>query len=148
MKLIHKVFASLLAATGVSFPLVALSAEGNITASLIGMGVVLEAIGYESASGMYYNVLSGDEYTVLTYDLVRGYNYSMIAACDDNECRDLDLILYGPDGDRIASARSSETNESVSFLARETGEYYLQVLMLGCDLASCEYGAQLWYQAK
>ena len=149
MKLVHKALAVLLAASGASFPLVALSAQGNITSTLVGMALGASVFGYEAGSRGYYDVLPSNTYTDLKYDLVRGYNYSMIAACDDDECQDLDLEVYGPDGrSRITSATSNDTKESVFLLARESGTYYFRVIMRGCRLASCEYGVQILYQKK
>lgn len=148
MKLAHKALAFLLVATGAFFPLAALSANGVITTKLTSMALVLSPLGYRSLQRTYHNVLPSNTYDLLRYNLTRGYNYSMIAACDDDECQDIDLVLYGPSGNRIGSAMSNDTSEAITFLARESGQYQLQVVMRGCILASCEYGARPLYQEK
>lgn len=148
MKLVHKICAFALAATGVSLPIATFAAEGNITASLIGMAIVLEAQGYEAVANVYYDVVPSHSYDVLRFPLDIGYRYSVTAACDDNECQDLDLAIYSPSGTRMDSDTTNGTNASVGLRARENGEHQIQVLMRGCSQAACEYGVQIWRQRK
>ncbi|MEA5625782.1 hypothetical protein [Nostoc sp. UHCC 0251] len=127
---------------------VALSADGNITASLVGQALALSALNYKAALKAYYDVLPGNTYTFIKYNLTRGYNYNMIASCDDNECQDLDLLLLDRDGNEIDSDKGNSTNAKVGLLVRESDTYQLVVIMRGCRKISCEYGVQLLYQEK
>ena len=68
-----------------------------------------------------------------------GTSYSLIGVCD-NDCSDLDLRLYDPNGREVASDVLTDDKPVVSWTPRRTGTYTVRAIMTSCSSEPCRYG--------
>jgi hypothetical protein len=62
-----------------------------------------------------------------------------VGVCD-NDCSDLDLVLYDADGDQVDSDVQTDDVPIVQVTPRETMRYRVKVLMPTCKTNPCWYG--------
>ena len=72
-----------------------------------------------------------------------GRSYIILGVCD-NDCSDVDLRLYGPDGSTVIQDLATDDHPTLSFTAPSTGNYRLEVIMATCRQSPCYYGVQLF----
>ena len=58
--------------------------------------------GYTMSGDVYDGSLKDDEFESLTITLLPGTSYAFMGVCDE-DCHDIDLRLYDPDGDEVDS---------------------------------------------
>ncbi len=71
-------------------------------------------------------------------NLRSGVEYKFVGVCD-NDCQDLDLVLFGPDGDRLESDLLTDAYPILEVRAEEGGQYRMAVSMVTCTLDPCLY---------
>jgi hypothetical protein len=74
-----------------------------------------------------------------TLTLNGGTSYSLIGVCD-NDCSDLDLRLFDPNGREVASDLLTDDTPVVSWTPRRTGTYTVRAIMTACSSEPCRYG--------
>ena len=74
-----------------------------------------------------------------------GRRYVIVGVCD-NDCTDVDLKLYGPDGGLIAQDIDTDDYPTLQFTAPVSGNYRVDVIMATCNTQPCYYGVQLFGQ--
>jgi len=74
--------------------------------------------------------------------LVGGGNYIVFAACDQ-DCTDVDLRVFGPDGQLLGEDIQTDDRPVVLFTAAASGTYRITVMMAACSQAPCYWGAQV-----
>jgi Caspase domain len=67
-----------------------------------------------------------------------------IAGVCDNDCSDVDLVLFDPDGDKVAEDLLVDDVPIVNVQATSTGSYRLEVRMVTCSIEPCFWGAQAY----
>jgi hypothetical protein len=67
----------------------------------------------------------------------------ILGVCD-NDCSDVDLRLYGPDGSTVIQDLATDDHPTLNFTAPSTGNYRLEVIMATCRQSPCYYGVQLF----
>lgn len=82
-------------------------------------------------------------------DLEFGYEYLFVAVCDQ-DCTDVDLLLYDPAGALVTSDTSvnaypdlTVANAEIYFEVEATGAYRLDVKIYGCQASTCYYGVDV-----
>ena len=69
-------------------------------------------------------------------DLRSGREYQIIGTCDD-DCKNLDLALVGPDGQALESDRAGDKLPFISSRPSASGRYRVDVTMRECASRSC-----------
>ncbi len=95
--------------------------------------------GYELTHEIHTGSLGngGSETITLTLDI--GTSYSIIGACDE-DCDDLDLVLYDPQGDQVDEDTLVDDFPIVEVTVPRTGQYTIEVIMASCTAEPCRYG--------
>jgi len=95
--------------------------------------------GYTMSGDVYDGSLKDDEFENLTITLLPGTSYAFMGVCDE-DCHDIDLRLYDPDGDEVDSDVRVDDWPIVSVTPRFKGTYRLRVVMASCSSNPCYYG--------
>lgn len=95
--------------------------------------------GYKLTHEPSVSTLRDNGYRYITLRLYRGVSYQIVGVCDE-DCRDIDLLLYDGNGNLIDSDTSSGDVPSVSVRPRWTGSFRIRVNMHRCYASSCYYG--------
>ena len=72
-------------------------------------------------------------------DLDVGTDYQIIGACDD-DCTDMDLILYDGNGREVDSDLLEDSFPIVSVMVVRSGAFSVEVSMANCTAEPCRYG--------
>ncbi|PYP74278.1 MAG: hypothetical protein DMD41_02190 [Gemmatimonadetes bacterium] len=94
---------------------------------------------YQLTGDVYQGKLANHETEYLTITLHPGTSYSFLGVCDD-DCRDIDLRLFDPDGDEIDADVGTDDWPIVKVTPRVTGQYQVKVVMASCATNPCYYG--------
>lgn len=99
--------------------------------------------GYAAVTAMVTGNLNASANTSHALTLTGGRNYVIIGVCD-RDCTDVDLRLYDPMGNNIATDVATDDHPVLRFTAATSGSYRLQVEMAACSHNPCYYGVQLF----
>lgn len=102
-------------------------------------GRILEDRGYELSHEAYTGSLNNRDSESLTLTLREGSSYALVAVCDE-DCSDIDLRLFDPDGDEVDSDVQTDDTPIVQAAPRNTGKYRVKVIMASCSTSPCFYG--------
>ena len=80
-----------------------------------------------------------------SFNAQAGRTYAVVGVCDEN-CTDIDLAVFGPDGTNLGSDVEEDDTPVAIFEAPSTGAYKITVLMATCA-SNCNYGVKV-YQAE
>lgn len=75
-------------------------------------------------------------------EVVAGNRYILFGACD-NDCTDLDLKIYNPDGTVLAQDIATDDIPTLVFQPSTSARYRVEVIMAHCNRSPCFYGVQL-----
>lgn len=81
----------------------------------------------------------------LTIRLRAGSTYGIVGACD-NDCTDLDLAVYSPNGSLLKRDVSDDDLPFIVFRAAVTGTYRIRVIMTSCSTPPCRYGVTAYVE--
>ena len=95
--------------------------------------------GYEQTHETQIGDLHDDENDSFTLTLHAGTKYALVGVCD-NDCKDLDLVLYDADGDQVDSDIQNDDVPIVQVTPSETQRYRVKVIMANCQTSPCWYG--------
>ena len=95
--------------------------------------------GYAQTHETQVGSLADDENDSFNLTLHAGTTYALVGVCD-NDCSDLDLVLYDADGDQIDSDVQSDDVPIVTVTPSETMRYRVKVMMAVCKTNPCWYG--------
>lgn len=93
-------------------------------------------------AGPVYGSLNDDAKSSHEMTVVGGVDYVLFGACD-NDCTDLDLIVYDQSGNVVRRDIATDDNPVVTFTAPRSGKYRIEVVMAICATEPCRYGLQL-----
>jgi hypothetical protein len=74
-----------------------------------------------------------------------GVRYAVVGVCD-NDCTDVDLRIWAPDGTKLAEDIQTDDTPVLEFTATVTGQYTLRVEMAACSTNPCYWGVQIFKQ--
>jgi hypothetical protein len=93
-------------------------------------------------AGPVYGSLADDAKGSHDMTVVAGREYVLFGACD-NDCTDLDLLIYDGSGDLVRRDVATDDRPVLIFTAAKAGKYRIQVVMATCSDEPCRYGLQL-----
>lgn len=79
-----------------------------------------------------YIYAGSGHYQDAEYYLESGYTYAFAGACDE-DCKDMDFLLYDPDGNKVASDTAADDHPVVGITAGVSGTYTVRATMPKCD---------------
>jgi hypothetical protein len=95
--------------------------------------------GYTLSGDVYDGSLNHGEYQILTITVRPGTSYAFMGVCDE-DCHDMDLRLYDPDGDEVDADVRTDDWPIVAVTPRFKGTYQVKVVMASCSRNPCYYG--------
>lgn len=95
--------------------------------------------GYTLSGDVYNGKLNDDYYQDLTIDLEPGTSYAFMGVCDE-DCHDIDLRLYDPAGNEVATDLRTDDWPIVMVTPHYSGTYQVRVVMASCSKNPCYYG--------
>jgi hypothetical protein len=81
-----------------------------------------------------------------TFQLVAGRSYTILGVCD-NDCTDLDITLYDPNGNQVAEDLLTDDKPVTSVTARRSGRYRATISMASCSTGACFYAVAAYGNA-
>ena len=124
-----------------------LDAQGNwrevVRGQLTRFAATLTQRGYTAMAEPVMGNLRDDQNSYHDVALTSGGRYVIVGACDQ-DCTDVDLRIYAPNGDRVAQDIEVDDRPVLEFTAPATGRYRVQVLMATCNTSPCYWGFQVF----
>ena len=111
----------------------------QVEAQLKNAAKTLSDKGYDQTHETQIGSLDDDENDSFTLTLHSGTTYALVGVCD-NDCKDLDLVIYDADGDQVDSDIQNDDVPIVQVTPRETQRYRVKVIMANCQTSPCWYG--------
>ncbi|WP_448574337.1 hypothetical protein [Trichothermofontia sp.] len=102
---------------------------------------------YEQTHDNYVNLMEGGMTENLKISLESGINYAIIGVCDE-DCTDLDFILYDDNGNKIGTDREVDNFPVVTANPRWSATFTLTVDMYRCNNAPCYFGVGVFAERK
>jgi hypothetical protein len=99
----------------------------------------LSDMGYEQTHETQIGSLSDDDNESFTLTLHAGTAYALVGVCD-NDCSDMDLVLYDADDTQVDSDVQNDDVPIVQVTPTETMRYRVKVIMAACRTNPCWYG--------
>ncbi len=97
------------------------------------------AEGWEETHNDKFDRLDEGDSDLFSFTLRKGKSYKIITACD-NDCSDIDLILYDENDNEISRDTSTDSLPIVDVRPKWTGKFKLKVRMYSCSNNPCYYG--------
>ena len=93
-------------------------------------------------AGPVHASLNNAATTTHNMTVVAGVHYVLYGACD-NDCTDLDLKIYDPNGTLLMQDVAVDDQPTLAFVATTSGSLRVEVIMARCNHNPCFYGLQL-----
>jgi hypothetical protein len=103
----------------------------------------LSTRGYSMSGDVFDGSLKNQYYQDLTIALRPGTSYAFMGVCDQ-DCRDIDLRLYDPDGNELTSDVRTDDWPVVLVTPSYSGTYTVRVVMASCSNDPCFYGVGVY----
>lgn len=94
--------------------------------------------GWEETHNDKFDKLDDGESDSFSFRLQKGRSYKIISVCD-NDCSDLDLILYDENDQEISKDNGDDSMPMVEVRPKWTGRFSLKVRMYSCKNNPCYY---------
>ncbi|HEX5724281.1 MAG TPA: hypothetical protein VFX98_02380 [Longimicrobiaceae bacterium] len=98
-----------------------------------------EREGYEMTHRIYTGQLDDGESERVALTLDVGREYQIIGACD-NDCTDLDMVLFDGRGRELDSDLLEDDVPIVATGVSRSGQFTVEVRMANCNVEPCRYG--------
>jgi hypothetical protein len=102
-----------------------------------------EERGYSMTHRIYTGSLNQSRNEMVSLNLSIGTEYGIMGACD-NDCTDLDFVLYDAAGNQIDDDVEMDDVPIVTVTPRRSGTYRLKVVMATCTAEPCRYGVAVF----
>ena len=99
--------------------------------------------GFSLAFEPYYGALDEGEAAAVTATMRSGTQYLFTGFCD-NDCADLDLILFDASDTEITRDEETDSYPVVAVTPPRSGTYRLVVEMYDCSIEPCRFGAAMY----
>lgn len=124
------------------------SSEGDrwervVRQQLDNAGRVATDRGYAMSHEIFMGRLEDDQNESLNIPLDGGTQYILVGTCDQ-DCSDVDLTIYDPDGNEVDSDLETDDKPVLQLTARNSGRYRVKVSMVACSANPCRYGVGVW----
>jgi hypothetical protein len=104
---------------------------------------IAESDGYRRIEENRTGSLDASERESLTLSFQAGTDYMIVGACDQ-DCSDLDLRLYDPNGNEVDEDIELDDTPIVDATASSSGRYRVDVIMVSCSTEPCFYGVGIY----
>lgn len=119
------------------------SYQQQIRAQLARHSARILELGYVADREPVYGALNDDDSDQKAVTLRAGGRYVIIGVCDE-DCSDVDLRLYAPNGAKIIEDIETDDYPTLQFTASAAGTYRLSVEMATCRQNPCYWGVQVY----
>lgn len=117
--------------------------EEQVRTQLDAATELLTGQGYILAQEYHISTLEQSAKERITVTLSAGVEYQILGVCD-NDCNDLDLTLYDRRGKAITTDVEVDDTPVLLHTPSQTGNFEIEVIMVGCDVSPCFYGVGIW----
>jgi uncharacterized protein (UPF0179 family) len=117
--------------------------EQQVRAQLDHVGQNLSKKGFELTTQIYAGELNEERNEEVSVRLRAGVRYAIVGVCDE-DCKDLDLVLYSASGRELASDVEEDDVPVVEITADRDGLYMARAVMANCSAEPCSYGLGLF----
>jgi hypothetical protein len=117
--------------------------EQQVRAQLDRVGENLKNKGLELTTQIYTGKLGEDRNEEVSVRLRAGVRYAIVGVCDE-DCKDLDLVLYNGSGRELASDIEEDDVPVVEVTPDRDGLYMARAVMANCGAEPCAYGLGLF----
>jgi hypothetical protein len=117
--------------------------EQQVRTQLDGVGQSLAAKGFELTTQVYTGELDEERNAEVSVRLRAGVRYAIVGVCDE-DCKDLDLVLYNATGRELASDVQQDDVPVVEVTPDRDGVYMARAVMANCSAEPCSYGLGLF----
>jgi hypothetical protein len=120
--------------------------ERQVRNQLDNVSQTLGKKGYELTTQVYTGELEREDNDEVTLRLRAGVRYAIVGVCDQ-DCKDLDLVLYNASGRELANDVGEDDVPVVELTAENAGNYIVRVVMANCSNEPCHYGLGVYSSA-
>jgi hypothetical protein len=99
--------------------------------------------GYSLRDRIHTGSLGNGQSGFVRLVLAAGRQYQIMGACD-SDCSDMDLELYGPAGEPVASLQPEDEDFILPVTPARGGAFQVKVIMTACSADPCRYGIALF----
>ena len=124
-----------------AFPVVA--QQASVTKQLDQASQLMTKQGYAQAERDLLGKLNDDGKARYTIFLQKGTPYRILGFCD-NDCKDLDLILFDENNKKVAEDTSTDDIPVINITPKWTGKFTLSVEMDDCKKNPCGWGVRIF----
>ena len=121
--------------------------DEQVKTQLDGFDKVMSADGYTMVQAHHVGTLDGSNSVKVKVSLNAGVEYQFLGVCD-NDCTDLDLTLYEPGGNAVATDVELDDTPIIRHTTTRSGTYQIEITMVDCDISPCYYGFGLWSRSS
>ena len=115
----------------------------QVRAQLDSVGETLAKKGFELTTQIHTGELDEKRNEGVTVRLRAGVHYAIVGVCDE-DCKDLDLVLYNASGLQVASDVEEDDMPVVEVTPDRDGMYTARAVMATCGAEPCSYGLGLF----
>lgn len=116
---------------------------GSLTTQLAQVEAEFQQRGYWGSHEPTFGFLDSSEVEDTLVSLRSGRSYGVAAVCD-NDCEDIDIALFAPNGERVQIDEDESDLAVISHVARASGDHTVRVLMYSCNAEPCGYGLKIY----
>lgn len=127
-----------LAALGLAVALPA-AAQNYVASAMTSVASDLRNEGYRTVALRTRAALTEGQARSFVVRLQGGRTYAFRGVCDE-DCHDLDLMVYDNRGNLVEQDASDDDVPQVMFTPRNTGRFRITVRMYNCDQEPCAFG--------
>ncbi len=99
--------------------------------------------GFVKLGSTWIDELEDGDDKYITLQLYDNVEYIAVAVCDE-DCSDIDLVLYDEDDRQIARDISTDDIPVIAGVPDYDGEYYLEAQMVDCYARTCAFGVAIY----
>lgn len=115
----------------------------QINAQLAFIHLAHVSSGWEETHDTMFGKLNNRESGSFSFNLRKGLQYKIVSVCDE-DCGDLDLVLYDESGHQIDEDTTPDSMPIVEARPRWTGKFRLKVRMYECSQNPCFYAFNIF----
>jgi hypothetical protein len=117
--------------------------ENQVRTYLDAGKVFAESQGWELTVGPVTGAMEEGGSRTHTLAMVRGVDYLIVGVCD-NDCSDVDVKLYDPQGKLVQQDVLVDDAPVVEHRTAVTKRHRIEVIMASCSFAPCHYGINVY----
>jgi hypothetical protein len=116
---------------------------GSLAAQMKSVTADLHARGFEPSHDLSSGALNAHTFEEVTAELDARTTYAAVVVCDD-DCTDVDLSLYAPQGGRVKKDLDESDFAMVTYTPSAAGTYKFRVGMFKCSREPCGYALEIY----